>query len=255
MIMNKINKYGWTPDLPDFNDFKLKQITAPVTVIPDKVDLRPLCSAVENQQDLGSCTANALAASVEYLLNRDKKAFFDVSRLFIYYNERAMEGNVGQDSGAQLRDGIKTMAKYGVCKETLWPYVPQRFTKKPSRVCYAQAKNYHITAYARLNTLNDMLSCLASGFPFVFGFSVYESFESSRVASSGVVQLPVDGEQQLGGHAVCAVGYDKTVDRFIVRNSWGETWGMKGYFTMPFDYLTNRDLSDDFWVIKMGDNM
>ena len=255
MVDSVGRKYGWTPDLPDHRDFNLCKVMAPVASLPKIVDLQPICSPVEDQGSVGSCTGNALAGGIEALMVKNKKPFMNVSRLFIYYNERAKEGTVGQDAGAQIRDGVKTLAKYGVCSEALWPYIPAKFKNKPSKVCYKQALDYQITSYARLNTLNDMMSCLASGFPFVFGFSVYEGFESPEVAQTGIVNMPKSGERMLGGHAVLAVGYRQDEDRFLVRNSWGTGWGMKGYFTMPFDYLTNRDLSDDFWVIKMGENM
>ena len=96
-----------------------------------------------------------------------------------------------------------------------------------------------------------MKSCLAEGYPFVFGFTVYESFESEAVAKSGKLNMPKKGEAQVGGHAVMAVGYSDSSKRFIVRNSWGTSWGLNGYFTMPFDYLLNENLSDDFWTIRL----
>jgi C1A family cysteine protease len=250
-----MRKYGWQPDLPDHRDFNVDMLGIVTVPTPPVVDLSPTCSPVEDQGALGSCTANALAGALEYLMKRDKKPFFDVSRLFIYYNERAREGTVSYDSGAMLRDGIKVMAKYGVCSEALWPYIITKFKTKPAPVCYKQGLQYQIQSYARLNTIYDMTTCLANGFPFVFGFSVYESFESQEVAKTGIVNMPSAGEQLLGGHAVLAVGYDKSTQRFLVRNSWGPNFGLNGYFTMPFAYLTDRNLSDDLWVIKVGENM
>ena len=95
-----------------------------------------------------------------------------------------------------------------------------------------------------------MRKCLAEGFPFVFGFTVYDGFESASVAKSGKLNLPKPGEKVLGGHAVCAVGYDDKAKRVIVRNSWGTDWGMKGFFTMPYDYVSNSSLADDFWTLR-----
>lgn len=96
-----------------------------------------------------------------------------------------------------------------------------------------------------------MKGCLASGFPFVIGFTVYESFESDKVARTGVMPMPATREHVLGGHAVMAVGYDDKLDRFRMRNSWGKGWGIKGYFTMPYAYLLDDNLSDDFWKITL----
>ena len=161
-----------------------------------------------------------------------------------------IEHDVSQDNGAMLRDGIKALASKGVCSEKQWPYVISKFARKPCVCCYIKALSHKITSYYRLNTLNDMTSCIDSGFPFVFGFTVYDSFESDEVAKTGIVKMPTATESVLGGHAVMACGYDKGKKLFLVRNSWGSDWGQHGYFQMPFDYMTNRDLSDDFWTIR-----
>jgi C1A family cysteine protease len=247
--------YGWVPDLPDCRDVLYTAVRRVPVKLPPAVDLRPQCSKVEDQGQLGSCTANALAGALEFLEIKDKVSFADLSRLFIYYNERGIEHTTGSDSGAMLRDGIKTLAKQGVCSEKKWPYIISKFRTKPTLACYKEGLQHQITSYQRLQTLDETRACLAEGLPFVFGFTVYESFESDQVAQSGVVQIPQPGERVLGGHAVVAVGYDDAAKRFIVRNSWGTAWGMKGYFTMPYEYLTNRDLSDDFWVVRRGEEM
>ena len=219
------------------------------------IDLRPTCSPVENQGNLGSCTGNALAGAIEFLERKDNVPFVDASRLFIYYNERALEGTVKSDAGAMIRDGIKTLKKQGVCSEIRWPYIISKFAVKPSAACYKEALKRQITSYHRILTLDEMRTCLAEGFPFVFGFTVYESFESQEVARTGIVQMPQPNERSLGGHAVLAVGYDDEQKRFIVRNSWGTDWGQKGYFTIPYEYLSNRNLADDFWTIRRGEKM
>jgi C1A family cysteine protease len=203
---------------------------------------------VEDQGALGSCTAQALAGNLEFLDRKIDSLYTDVSRLFIYYNERVLEGTVDYDSGASLRVGIKTLKNDGCCEESLWPYKIAKFDVKPSGKCYLRAKTLCIKSYHRITRLSEMLTCLAEGYPFVFGFTVYESFDSPKVARTGVVQMPKKGEAALGGHAVLAVGYDLAAKRFLVRNSWGTGWGMKGYFTMPFKYL--ETLSADFWTIR-----
>jgi len=248
-------RYGWIPDLPDQRDFLYSAIHPLPGTIPPAIDLRECCSPVEDQGKLGSCTANALAGALEFLEKKDGIPYQDLSRLFIYYNERLLEHSVRVDSGAMLRDGIKTLAKQGVCPEKKWPYVISKFDRRPPVACYHEALEYQITSYERILTLDEMLACLADGFPFVFGFSVYESFETSEVTRTGKVQMPQPEERVLGGHAVMAVGYDETEKRFIVRNSWGTGWGMNGYFTMPFAYLADRGLSNDFWTIRRGENV
>lgn len=245
--MKKHKNYGWLPDIPDQRDFLYSAI-APVIKLPSKVDLRDDCSTVEDQGKLGSCTAQALAGNIEFLDKKLDGRYTDVSRLFIYYNERAAEGAVKYDSGAQIRDGIKTLKSFGVCEEKIWPYIIARFVRKPSSACYAEGKKHRIVSYHRIHTLGEMLVCLAEGFPFVFGFAVYESFESAKVKRTGIVNMPLKREVRLGGHAVMAVGYDKPKGRFLVRNSWGTGWGMGGYFTMPFEYL--ETLAGDFWTIR-----
>jgi C1A family cysteine protease len=173
------------------------------------------------------------------------------SRLFIYYNERQMEHTVQSDAGAMIRDGIKSIAKQGVCEETEWPYDIAKFAEQPPAPAYADAKANLAIQYQRLARAVDVMrGCLASGYPFTLGISVYDSFESQDVAQSGIVPMPGPHESLLGGHAVLAVGYDHPHQRFIVRNSWGTRWGMRGYCTIPYAYVTNDNLSDDFWTVR-----
>jgi len=240
-------KHGWVPDVPDGRDFLYAAIRPRFRLAPS-VDLRKLCSPVEDQGRLGSCTANALVGILEFLDNHVDAKYEDASRLFIYYNERALQGSVAYDSGASLRIGIKTLAKSGSCNETIWPYDIAEFAVKPPARCYAQAKAHRIVSYHRIDTVQEMLSCLGEGYPFVFGFTVYEGFESPETARTGIVRMPAKSERALGGHAVTAVGYDRKKENFIVRNSWGRKWGKGGYCMMPFEYL--ETLADDFWTVR-----
>jgi len=248
----KIARYGWVPDLPDARDVLYAAPPRYLAELPTKADLRDRCpKEIYDQGKLGSCTANAIGAAFEFDLLKQGLTDFMPSRLFVYYNERSMEGTVGSDSGAMIRDGIKSVAKKGVCPETMWQYDISKFADQPPAECYTEALTHQVTSYQRVpRVLNQLKGCLANGFPFVFGFSVYASFESDEVAHTGVVPMPdVATEDFLGGHAVLAVGYDDADQRFVVRNSWGEGWGMGGYFTMPYAYLTERSLSSDFWAI------
>ncbi len=240
-------RYGWVPDIPDGRDFLYKAIR-PVIRLPDAVDLRGNCSDIEAQGKLGSCTAQALAGNIEFLDKKADAAYTDVSRLFIYYNERVIMDTVEYDSGASLRDGIKTLKNDGACHETTWPYAISKFAKKPPTKCYIEAKKHLIQSYHRLYTVSEMLTCLADGYPFVFGFTVYESFDSPKVKKTGIVHMPGKDEIALGGHAVMAVGYNRKKKRVLVRNSWGASWGRNGYFTMPFEYIER--LAGDFWTIR-----
>jgi C1A family cysteine protease len=249
----KIQRYGWVPDLPDARDHLYAAPTAMLKKLPAAVDLRSKFPPPYDQGELGSCTGNAIAGAIQFGRRKQKqKPDFTPARLFIYYNERAMEGTVNVDSGAQIRDGIKSVVKQGACSEKTWPYVITKFTVKPPPPAYQEASNFQVTSYSRLTqTLTQLKGCLASGYPFVFGFTVYESLESPAVAKSGVMPMPAAPEKVLGGHAVVAAGYDDASQRFIIRNSWGSKWGQKGYFTMPYAYITESNLADDFWTIRL----
>ena len=242
-----LRTYGWIPDRPDSRDFLYTELRRKVQ-LKNAVDLRGRCSRVEGQGELGSCTAQALSGNIEFLDNQPDSKYIDVSRLFIYYNERVLIDTVDYDSGAMLRDGIKTLKNDGVCSEKLWPYKIGRFKAKPPAKCYQEARARRIISYYRIQSLSEMLNCLTEGFPFVFGFTVYESFASPKVAKTGIVPMPQKSETSLGGHAVLAVGYAQKAKRFIIRNSWGSGWGMQGYGTMPFAYL--EKLGGDFWTIR-----
>src|SRR5690348_2209286 len=179
----KIARYGWIPDEPDHRDYLYAVPPAVLATLPTSADLRPQCPPVYDQGQLGSCTANAIAAAFQFdELKQQLPNEFMPSRLFIYYNERAMEGTTHTDAGARIRDGIKSIAQLGVCTESEWPYVPAQFATKPSSQCYRDALNNRAVQYQRVvQSLMQLKGCIASGFPVVFGFTVYDSFESQQV--------------------------------------------------------------------------
>jgi C1A family cysteine protease len=251
MDLNQI-RFGWVPDLPDHRDFMYAAPTPVLKAIPPSVDLTAACPEVYDQGQLGSCTANAIGAAFQFdEMKQQEKDVTVPSRLFIYYGERAMEGTIKEDSGAQIRDGIKVVAKNGVCPESVWPYIISKFAVKPDANAVAAARKFKAVTYQRLiQDLNTMKGCLADGFPFVFGFTVYESMMTPAVAKSGIVPMPGSQERVLGGHAILAVGYDDKTRLFKFRNSWGTGWGDKGYGYLPYSYLTDTNLASDFWTIR-----
>ena len=244
--------YGWVRDLPDERDFVY---AAPLIRfphgLPPSVDLRSECPPIYDQGQLGSCTGNGIAAAIEFDQRKQRKKEFAPSRLFIYYNERVIEGTVSQDAGAQIRDGIKSVAKLGAPPESDWPYDISKFAQRPPKKAYSDAKQDLVSSYSRVaQDLNQMRGCLAEGYPFVLGFTVYQSFESQTVAKTGIVPMPASGETVLGGHCVVAMGYDDGKRAFIIRNSWGTGWGIKSYCLMPYEYLISPRLASDFWTIR-----
>jgi C1A family cysteine protease len=249
---SKHGAYGWSRDLPDARDVMYAApLLGMAKGLPASVDLRPKCPPIYDQGQLGCCTGNGIAGAIEFDQMKLGKTAFTPSRLFIYYNERVMENTVSSDSGAQIRDGIKSVATLGAPPEKDWPYVISKFADKPPAAAYTDAKLDLVASYAKVSqVLQQMQGCLADGYPFVLGFTVYESFESAAVAKSGIVPMPAPKESVVGGHCVVAVGYNDATRTFIIRNSWGTGWGMKGYCTMPYEYLIAPHLASDFWTIR-----
>lgn len=246
-----IPKYHWKPDRPDKRDYIYLKTN---TSTPDKVDLRQYCSPIENQGNLGSCTGQAIAGAIEFL-NKKNKIINDVSRLFIYYHERLLEGTVNYDAGAYIRDGIKAVYKFGAPLEKLWPYNISKFKDKPNMPAMIDGSKRKVTLYERILDHDGCIDSLTNGYPVIVGFNVYSSFETSSISRTGLMPYPnVSKERLLGGHAVLLVGYDKVSNLYIARNSWGTNWGDKGYFYMPFQVIQDRSMSGDFWVIMRANN-
>lgn len=249
--MDITKRLGWRPDKPDFRDRPYMRLH--LGPMPPMVDLRPTMPEIYDQGELGSCTSNAIAAAIQFdRMKNNQTPGWIPARLLIYWNERFMEGTLSLDAGAEIRDGIKAVADAGVCDETLWPYDITKFTKKPSQQAWNDARHHRITSYERVNQdMGTMKSVLYGGYPIILGFSVYSSFQSDVVKSTGVVPMPTGDEQLLGGHAVMIVGYDDPTSRWTVRNSWGSDWGDNGYFHMPYEYFTDQNLASDLWVVRM----
>lgn len=281
---------GWLPDYPDFRDFTVETKSVPRRIqhlnhkaspyamfrkagvaetakvkLPRSDDLREWCSPVEDQDDLGSCTAHAGIGLVEYY---ERKAFgkhIDASRLFLYKTTRNLMHQKG-DTGAYLRTTMEAMILFGVPPEEFWPYEINDYDKEPSAFCYSFAQNYQTLQYVRLDpplkdtkqTLQRIKTNLAASMPAMFGFSVYDSI--SQADSDGRIPFPAKGEKVLGGHAIMAVGYDdkmkianraskkSTTGALLIRNSWGRGWGEQGYGWLPYEYVL-QGLAVDWWTV------
>ncbi len=216
--------------------------------LPSKVDLRKYMTPVEQQGTIGSCTANSCAGAYEYLINRNEGHFYDISRLFLYYNSRCMNGQQNVDMGAPLGNVLKCLSETGVCSEELWPYITNKVFIKPPQNAYDEAKNRTISKYEYVPTdLNTWKSVLAEGYPIIFGANLFQAFQQPR---NGRIPMPNQNEYSTGAHAMLCVGYSDPDQVFIVRNSWGHQWGDNGYCYFPYDYLMNPNLNNnDSWVI------
>lgn len=246
-----IPQFHWAKDKPDSRDYQYKPTAAKAAT---SVDLRQYCSPIEDQGNLGSCTGQAVAGAIE-LLNKRAGKQTDVSRLYIYYYERLLEGTVNYDSGAYIRDGIKATYKYGAPIEKLWPYNITQFRTQPSQPAQLDGAKRKVTLYERAVDFDACKNALANGYPVIIGFLVYSSFVTNSVARTGLMPYPnTSRERLLGGHAVLLVGYNDAKQTFIARNSWGTSWGDRGYFYMPYQVIKNTNMSDDFWVIKSVNN-
>lgn len=308
----QIHLGGWKKQHTDSRDeaYRIK-LHSGLTATPTSWDNRNICSPIEDQESLGSCTANMFAGMIEAneikagrRLALDEAAapkvvisgistaadgtltytttitptaapapapsptpapappaskLVQVSRLLHYYATRRMEGTVGEDSGATIRDSIKAGVSYGVADETLWPYDISKFTQNPPATAWAAAAAHRVTSYHALTDgdVATMKSVLAQGFLVGFGFQVYDAMMSAEMAKSGLLCKPKTGEKLQGGHAVALCGFDSgkvmpdgSVGAFLVRNSWGTAWGLSGYFWMAENYVALPSLSSDFWVVN-----
>lgn len=268
---------GWLPDYPDFRDYTLEneeisRLISPlgledVTSLPQTVDLRNWCSPIRNQGQIGSSAANAVAGIVEYFENRAFGKSVNASRLFLYKVTRILDNQTG-DRGASLRSTLKALVLFGVPPEKYYPYTDKEsdFDREPSAFSFSYASNYRSMKYIKHDqpnltqeqVLENVKKCLAAGIPSMFGFTVYDSI--SQAVSIGNIPFPCWNEDIIGGHAVVAVGYNDTIviknqicgtstqGALLIRNSWGESWGNKGYGWLPYDYIRKK-IAIDFWSI------
>jgi C1A family cysteine protease len=250
--------YGAFKDPRDRRDLRYSPSATPAK-LPTRVDLRPYCPRVHEQGHPRTCTAQALAGAFQFEQRRLGLKDFSPSRLFIFYNTLATM-RARHKEGANLRAALKAVARRGVCPEKEWPFSLTRaaMAAKPNKRAYERAEQHKITQYERIimgrrsrtEFLRLLKYRLADGFPFMFAFLIHESFETIHVAKTGIMPMPKPRERRRGWHAVMAVGYDDRGKRVLVRNSWGWSWGIKGYFWMPYEFITNPAITADFWTIR-----
>ena len=246
--------FGWIPDLPDRRDnmYSLTSdaLAASGVTAPDASDLRSGMPRIWDQGPLGSCCGWAGVTAHWYRQNVQEQVPYEPSALYVYFNARNLAGYAKYDVGSTIRDTMKALGRWGACAESTWPYVPSRFRNTPSKASYREGAQHQSKIYRRVErSVDAMRLCLSDNRPVVFGFSVYESFMSADVEANGYVPMPQRTEKLLGGHAVVKCGYMDAEERFICRNQWGADWGEGGYFYLPYAFITDPNLSGDFWTL------
>lgn len=247
-------EYRLKPDKQDDRDKLFAPRAGVSQALPSEVDLAPQMSPIVDQGSLGSCTANAIGSGFrEYYIMKANLPLTRLSRLWLYWQERFLEGTVSTDAGAYIRDGMKVLQQMGCAPEVDFPYVESTFRNTPSAQSNARAAQFKIAEYHRVTSYDDLKVALAQEQPVVLGISVYDSFESSTVANTGMVPVPNPSKEKLlGGHAVLAVGYKTfktgttTTEYIKVRNSWGTNWGQAGYCWLPKEFFTSY--VSDMWT-------
>lgn len=217
---------------------------------PDRVDLRALCSPVEDQGDIGSCAANAVIGAMEYHQRRTQQDLTDLSRLFVYYNARKLADNEPNDSGTFIHHAMAAVMAYGVCPEQMWPYQKAMWATRPTQSCYEAALEHEAVSYARTPLGPACKAALVMGLPVVFGACLPAPMLQVEAALTGRVRTPVGGwPAPGGGHAMLVVGYDDADGSWLIRNSWGPAWGENGYARVSYDVMARYGIPTQFWVI------
>lgn len=254
-------KLNYEPSPPDARDYLINIDLAKISAAP-QVDLSDNCTSVKNQGQIGACTAFTGVGAMEYIQKKYNAKSGDIySERFLYYTTRVnVEGKPAtSDTGAYIRDVIKSVVRYGVCKESTFPYNGD-YKMAPPSSAYAEATKFQVLRYGRFSDgtnsidrqtyIKQIKANLEFGFPVMVGFTVYSSINS--VGADGVVPMP--GGTVVGGHAVLLVGYDDSKQLFKFKNSWGSTWGDNGYGYLPYQYYFSGNMQDCWSIYQEEDN-
>lgn len=260
---------GWLPDVPSVRDYTEGKpevsgsIPAMVLAAPSlpsqSLKASEFMPPVEDQFDVGACVANAIVTLAEQHERRFTGKYVDRSRLFLYKAGRNMLGWTG-DTGLYIRTGMGALVRFGAPEEAYWPYDTRKYDVEPPPFVYAAGQSFKALKYLRLDpnnaspqvTLGNIKKYLAAGHPSAFGFPVYGIFEDTNGLEA--VPLPRRGDRELGGHAIVACGYDDHKQALKIRNSWGESWGDKGYAWLSYEYVT-QGLAVDFWTLLRNEHI
>ena len=259
-------KYAWRRQLPDKRDKHF--LVVPGVDTPQQADLLDYTPLIDDQGQEGCCTGEGTRFAIDTLQAVTKYPWrFHASRQFIYWNARLLEGTTEADAGANIRDAIAGVNKYGACPEDsnpAWslPYIAGAYKVPPTAAMYKDAKLHRALKYeAVAQDRNALMASILAKRPIVIGIMVYPSFESQTVTDTGVVSMPSVLDYlhgSLGGHVVCVVGIDLARGMALVANSWGTAWGCqprtdktRGYCYIPLEYLEDTNLASDFWSIDM----
>ena len=248
-LQTGVKKNAVVKSTPDARDHRLKLLNYK-SKIPTSVNLRSHLPYVYDQGSIGSCTANSTGSMYSWVVHSQTSGLFIPSRLFLYYNTRALQGTISYDSGASLRATMASLRNNGVCAETTWPYEYAKLFETPTSNCYREGAERQALSYAAVPTSLVAMKNVLRTRPFVLGILVYSSFFHPSVSKTGQVPVPnIKTESLLGGHAILVMGYDDRRKSFLCRNSWGTSWGLRGDFYLPYQCATNRKLAFDAWVL------
>jgi C1A family cysteine protease len=255
-------RYGYKKNPIDIRDYGLGSSRPLREAEAPAMNNGQFMGPVLDQGQQGSCTAHAGVADREYLhwkqiaadggtVSPGTEGLYSPS--FLYYIERQLDGTLGQgDAGSTGRTSCRALNQYGCCLRADMPYNDSDCSTAPTAAQLADGTKWPTGQYHFLSTVSDMKNCIASGYNFRVGFTVYESFED--IGADGIWTPNTQTEQVVGGHEVLCYGYDDTVNggSFLIRNSWAADWGKNGDFYMRYVDAIDPNIQLDAAIQHLG---